>query len=431
MVDKAPIEIWHKILKYVIAVPLFFEPDPINIYGLEMISQYSFEAEYWESERRRNILRRVCQSWNAFLKPYDHRYAGLLDVYGGLVRMDAIPMAIRLNVKSDRFAPDKRMKRALQSFLESDNMDRLLVQEWRTEILDGDFSIHNSPVLVKWLGKLPHLRGVSRLAYSEPWNYIPQEAALRFLLVGPHLERLEGAIAFQHLTTLRLVSVVTTGFLENWQLPSLQHLSIDMFPKTYRESPESANAFAEKILEIVRHLGKNLITLHYRGLIKTCPIPDIWPHIPHVERIQLPYWEGTTIPVDHPVRIVTIPLERLIYFIPNVGYEGDKGFAPLRSILKYLPHSTQFPAPNLIIRMDVPWFVALTLKPPVLSVYNTGDVIWLQQYCEGTGAEFTDSDGITFQRYLVFLIQYFWRDHRAQFSPEHNRYKRNLWIFHF
>ena len=62
--------------------------------------------------------------------------------------MDAIPMAIRLNVTSDRLAPE-RMQRTINSFLEPDDMTRLLIQEWRTEILDGDYSAHNSPVLTK------------------------------------------------------------------------------------------------------------------------------------------------------------------------------------------------------------------------------------------------------------------------------------------
>ena len=243
---------------------------------------------------------------------------------------------------------------------------------------------------------------MNNLSYSLLLEHIPKEANLRFLWEDLFLEKFGGPIAFQHLTTLHLLSIATERSLEGQHLPSLRYLSIDVFLGTRKEA-------YEKILEVARHLGKNLVTLHYRYLLN-CPIPDIWPHIQQVERIQLPYWEGTIIPVDHPVRIVTVCLEQLLGSIRGIGDEhGDDSdeFAPRRLVLKYVPHQTQFPVRDLIIKMDVPWFIALMLKLPASSVYSTGDVIWLPQYCEDTGAKFTDSGGITFQRYLVFLIQYF------------------------
>ena len=426
MANSAPIEVWHKILKYAIAVPLFFEPDPITVYGVGMFSEYHFEAGYWESERRRNILRRVCQSWNAFLKPYDHRYVCLSDIYDGLIRTDAISMAIRLNINPDVHShPDIQglfsgMSALLRSYIAPDGIRRHLINEWKLEILDGA-SVMDPAILAKWLEDLPHLRAVTQPTYAHGDKVMPRGAGLRLLYTEPTWTSASTEpFAFQHLTTLLLAAVPLTLSFKTWRLPSLRHLSIKVFgPRRYIRNPfdsVDADAFTEKMLEIVRHLGKNLITLHYQGLVKSCPIPDLWSHIPHVERIQFPYWKGTIIPTGHCVRIVTIPIALL------AGFISSKGVAPSPSILEHLPHPAQFPAHNFIIKMNLPWFVALMKRPVLNETPLVETALWLQQYYESIGAKLIDSDEVTLDRYLVFLIQYFWKDHRGQFSSKHTRY---------
>lgn len=73
--ERASTEIWHHILQEAIHVPIFLDPDPLTLCGVQALASYNDERPYWESERTRNVLRRVCSSWNAYLAPMAHRYS--------------------------------------------------------------------------------------------------------------------------------------------------------------------------------------------------------------------------------------------------------------------------------------------------------------------------------------------------------------------
>ena len=307
----------------------------------------------------------------------------------------------------------------LESHVAPDGKLRHLFKEWRMEILNG-LPILNLAILARWLEDTPHLRAKLQSTRVPGGQVIPKAADLRLLCTVPNWDGVSTKpFALQHLTTLLLVAVPWMASFTTWHLPSLRHLSITTFGSrkhlNHCLDPIDPDASAEKMLEIVRHLGKNLTTLHYQGPIEACPMPSTWPNIPHVERIQMPYWRGIIITADHRVRIVTIPIVPLSMFIQ------PKEITPQSSVVEYLPYPTQIPARNLIIKMNIPWFIALTRTSSKIAT-------WLRQYYEGSGAKFTDSDGITFQRYLVFLIQYFWEDLRGQSNPKHRRYNE---IFSF
>ncbi|KIM24535.1 hypothetical protein M408DRAFT_75819, partial [Serendipita vermifera MAFF 305830] len=95
MSSKASVELWQTILKYAISVPIFLDVEPFES---REIDQYSYEYPYWQTERIRNTLRRVCQDWNAFLKSYDHRFIQMDDVLHKRVPLAAIPSAIRIDL---------------------------------------------------------------------------------------------------------------------------------------------------------------------------------------------------------------------------------------------------------------------------------------------------------------------------------------------
>ena len=59
-----PVECWQEIFKCALHVPIFFDIDPTATYGVEALAKLSDETAYWESERTRNAMRRVCSSWN-------------------------------------------------------------------------------------------------------------------------------------------------------------------------------------------------------------------------------------------------------------------------------------------------------------------------------------------------------------------------------
>ncbi|PVG00651.1 hypothetical protein CPB86DRAFT_754532, partial [Serendipita vermifera] len=96
MPPQAPVEIWHKILKYAISVPLFFDSDPAEMSDIDSIVDYSWESSYWQSERDRHSLRTVCKAWDAFLKPYAHQFIDMMDVCHDIVPESALPLAIRI-----------------------------------------------------------------------------------------------------------------------------------------------------------------------------------------------------------------------------------------------------------------------------------------------------------------------------------------------
>ncbi|PVG00653.1 hypothetical protein CPB86DRAFT_664198, partial [Serendipita vermifera] len=98
MTPQAPIEIWHKILKYAISVPLFFDPNPSEVYGIDSITDYYYEFSYWESERIRCSLRTVCKGWDSFLARFAHRYVKMTDVYHNRIPDSVLPLAIRIDL---------------------------------------------------------------------------------------------------------------------------------------------------------------------------------------------------------------------------------------------------------------------------------------------------------------------------------------------
>lgn len=98
MLAQLPIECWQDILREAIFVPVFFDDDPAETYGIQSLAAYTDATPYWESERTRNALRRVCSSWNTFLKRFDHRFIHTPDIQHNLVPIDARYKAIRINI---------------------------------------------------------------------------------------------------------------------------------------------------------------------------------------------------------------------------------------------------------------------------------------------------------------------------------------------
>lgn len=56
------------------------------------------EGTYWEMERQRNALRRVCKSWDQFLRLFSHRFVRIQDVFHGQVPIASLCKAIRISL---------------------------------------------------------------------------------------------------------------------------------------------------------------------------------------------------------------------------------------------------------------------------------------------------------------------------------------------
>jgi hypothetical protein len=78
------------ILRYSISSLGFFDPkntaDRFPPWVIERRGR-SNESAYYEAERTRNILQRVCRSWGEYLQLYAHRFVRITDVLHGHVPM--------------------------------------------------------------------------------------------------------------------------------------------------------------------------------------------------------------------------------------------------------------------------------------------------------------------------------------------------------
>jgi hypothetical protein len=192
MVDTAPIEVWEKILKYAISVPIFFDLDPIKNYGLECAALYRSEADYWQSERDRNAFRRVCRSWDMFLQRYEHRYVRLSDIYNGRIPMKAAQMAIRFNIdpdlneEADIQGLFSRMSRLLRSLITPPGpyVKTASVSQWKMEILEG-LTVMDTTLYANWIENSPRLRAVLDPIPKYLPQIEPKAPGVQFLYKGP------------------------------------------------------------------------------------------------------------------------------------------------------------------------------------------------------------------------------------------------------
>jgi hypothetical protein len=290
------------------------------------------------------------------------------------------------------------------------NVTIATADKWKMEILDGtvDSTLHASLV-----ERAPRLQAVIDLRTG--YGTQLQAAGIRFLYAIPDwAKRITTPFTLPYLTTLHLAPFPVTTPFKSLDFPRLRHLSIGCF--TYGETGVLTRVFGgvsvrgedfrDKMVEILQALGKNLTTLHYQdsGTTSMVSVTEIWSLIHNVERIQLPYWKGVLLPANHPARIVTIPMDCLGIFM---GRGAEK---PEKALFDYIPDSTQFLANTLITRMDITWFLALTGRPNVYPYTHRITIsIWLARYYAAKRVKFIDSEGWTFNEYLIFLIKSFWK----------------------
>ncbi|CCA77400.1 hypothetical protein PIIN_11377 [Serendipita indica DSM 11827] len=59
MGPRVPVEIWQKILRHAMYIPVFFDIDPIETYGIQAMPYFGDEEPYWETERVKSVLKRM------------------------------------------------------------------------------------------------------------------------------------------------------------------------------------------------------------------------------------------------------------------------------------------------------------------------------------------------------------------------------------
>ena len=399
---RAPPEIWEIIHKYYIAIPLFFDSDPAEAYGVDGLVQYYSEVAYWRSERTRNALRRVCKSWDVALDAFRYRYICLFDVAHGRVPLDALPMAIRLFVEPDSFCQCKEVcyserrvfgearwmsikKRMAQMLVEAISTSQT---PWKLEILEGQ--LQTPDYLLETLATMcPRIQTLTQRSSQDIDKYHQLVPKTRTLLMDGDWadgRGIAGGLKLTHLTTLLLYGMMRDFHPEEWSLPSLLHLHLDIWGLIIDR------AAAELLYRILRCWGRGLRTLSI-PCESSLELPnDIWSLVPRVTDVQLPFVWTVVPPIGHPLHVVRLSeilmdLARTFSDVePRLPFQGLIEDGCRSSIRRIALHE--------------PWRDVLFFSSGIQwDIYTR-----LGDYCAERGWRLTDRYGSTLDEYLVRLI---------------------------
>jgi hypothetical protein len=341
-VSKLPREIWHTILRYSISVPDFFDPD-------ELVDRFppwvivnrprSTFTSYYEAERTRNALQRVCRSWNEYLQRYAHRYVRILDVIHGYVPLHYLETAIRVSLEDDDHhdlmcydckrgnilpeseGPDgwdetsnyANLRNHILEQIESLEAiildhgrygDLLLPSDGLSEILPNLVCVHDTGASITEYKVINMINSIPALRYL----YIPLDCFHDKLL----------SLKSSTLTTLHFSFTIPDPSCimftnENLHLPALRHLYIEECQygrPDYYDEPAW--------MSLVKIVGKELRTLFLPGEIgcRMRTVPEaIWKHCPKLEDLALEFMEPPVEPppMGHPIHTLSAhePLDRL------------------------------------------------------------------------------------------------------------------------
>ncbi|CAG7846293.1 SubName: Full=Related to myotubularin related protein 1 {ECO:0000313/EMBL:CCA68449.1} [Serendipita indica DSM 11827] len=399
--SQVPPEIWEIIHKYCISVPLFFETDPA-VHGVDSLVQYYSEVAYWHSERTRNAMRRVCKSWNIALDTFRHRYIRLSDVAHGRVPLEALPLAIRIFLEPYSFCqckevcyPERRVFGEARWMSIKTRMARMLVgattashAPWKLEILEGQLQIPDF-ALERLANVCPRLRTLTQRSCAELDKYqqlVPHTQML--LMDGDWAEgcAITGGLKLPNLTTLLLRGEMQNFCPEEWSIPSLLHLHLDIFGLVL--GPGATDLLS-------RILG--CWGLHLRTLTISCEsdlrMPNsFWSLVPRVREVQLPFIWTLDPPVGHPLRVVRLS-ESLMAFAEDFSEIEPR--LPLQGAIEDDRKSS-----IRRIALHESWHNALLFHPQLdWDIYTR-----LERYCSERRWRFTDRFGSTLSDYILRLI---------------------------
>ncbi|PVG00652.1 hypothetical protein CPB86DRAFT_871728 [Serendipita vermifera] len=417
MASRTPVELWNKILKYAISVPLFFDPNPAETCGIDNFRNYYQEYTYWESERIRHSLRTVCKPWNSFLRRFNHRYVRLVDILHERIPNSALALAIRLNLEPDplctcsKFCRD-HVKIVGQSVVFNSVGDKLvecfkkavtsidntygITRTWNLEILDGQLTREGDEFLFL-KGKAPLLAAIVRKAGCNLSTLGSLSESLLTLTTdgvwGLSELTTTDVLRLSNLTTLSLCLVSMNFPIQELALPSLKHLSIEYGDDLESQDPETS---LMKILEI---LGQNLETMYFHAGCRFRPVPEeLWSLCPRLIRIQIPYQWTEMPPNAHPLRIFRIMMD-----------EWDATSTP-QGILSFLPTPSNLALNNalpssFLVRLNQPWSKILfrSYNPTLRATFVIYD------YYSSYGIVLEDYQGISLHFFIIYVLVNYWR----------------------
>jgi len=359
-----------------------------------------------------------------FLKRYDHRYVHIVDVLLKRIPVAAIPLAIRLNTGPNASYRQHSRWKEMMALLkdatriptDSKSEEALL---WRMEIWDGRYPEVEDFDLI--MSRTPRLEAIihSTERYFSRFHSYPKR--IRFisapgtlLSYGMHPQ---DDLDFDQLTSLRLVLSRSEFRSVCWNLPSLRHLTIEQLA-------DRSSTLA--IVRLLEKIGKGLLTFYF---VESFPreehLPDaIWEKVPMVQRFEIPCWGKLYPPPEHPMRYARISMHPLHITLGQRLPEQD-------TLALWLPmrvpplnghgedQTWMSRRPQLEVQMDETWLEVLTISD---TSYD-GLAVQIAEFYSATETRFTDSEGISLDEYIIFLIKWYWKGGRARHRLRlHTRY---------
>jgi hypothetical protein len=331
---RLPLEIWQIILRYSISVLDFLDPDE----GLDRFPPWvvakrgwSKESSYYEAERTRNALRRVCRSWNEYLQQYAHRFVRIKDVLHGNVPMQYLQTAKRISLgdyghhdeafciycKHKEFIPPPYWYKFNYSSL----CGYILQSQSPLRVETLDYGVFASMVLAEAnlsqiFPKLVRFQAMNvTMELGETIKMIESLPSLRHIYVELAFSSYEipkiKSLTSSTLTTLYLSSYgqtyspLTTLERATIYLPALRHLRFDHVQFDEDQEPDW--------LPLVKIVGKELLSLYLPSNSRGSDVPaEIWRLCPKLEDLDGRFISPpSTPPVGHPIH--TLGVSKLMF----------------------------------------------------------------------------------------------------------------------
>jgi hypothetical protein len=380
-----PSELWHIILQDAISVPVFLDPDAVENIPPHVLTDPKFnwndEKPYWAAENTRNSLRRVCKSWDSFLRNYEHRFIDLLHIVHNDLPLKHLKSAIRVSFREHDIASCWKCRESFQrsslncySYMQACWFFIEQVQPIRATILDsGDFD----PRLYEF--KASYFPDLITLQTSNAQYY---EESAEVVNTIPHLRHcfLVGLWEWEENLQVKSSSITTLSFPlrypfprpdwftnENCSFPALRYLYFDE-SYTMRDEREHLWDSIEALLKI---LGRELRSLYLPNNGTDYNLPEnIWDLCPKLELLHTDMALEWAPPPEHPLHIIGLPTYR---FFDNLGFSQQ-------------PELPDWPVIRAV-RFDMIW-------KSYLSKYREPPMHW------DPDLRLEDAIGVTYDEYL-------------------------------
>ncbi|KIM21869.1 hypothetical protein M408DRAFT_333195 [Serendipita vermifera MAFF 305830] len=324
-IASTPVEVWQCILRFVISVPVFLDPDGVAVNSASSMSDYHIyqndspwnnEAPYWESERYRATCRLVCRSWDTYLKEtIGHRFVRTVDILQGFLPETALKGAIRISAVSVGRV-GKKLPQGIEGaengwyHLTEELFERIPQSQGnKLEILvANDFHFRTSHLAIL-TNRFPNLiTFINAQISTDDAETLNNLAHIRHLYMGWYscLSQ-RAALQCSHLETLSLRPRQFREMKftkEDWNLPALRTLRI-LGGQEPPDGPEW-QAMLESLLKV---LGPTLQNLYISITYHPTPLEKVFEWCPNLECLLVhpSREEKVDIPPSHPLHTIVIP----------------------------------------------------------------------------------------------------------------------------